>query len=83
MACYYPAVQVHSCYLNNSRGKEDRNFYNTFQLMDLWLAKETTFEKTEDLYLTRPDLLRNVFLIDRLKAAVMKLVLYMHTFFFF
>ena len=43
------------------------------------------FEKTKDkipvgvkdnvLYLTYSDLLRNVFFIDRLKAAVMKLVL--------
>ena len=50
--------------------------------MDLWLAEETIFEKTKDLYLMRPDLLRNVFFMDRLKAALMKLVLYMHTFFF-
>ena len=52
--------------------------------MDLWLANETTFEKAKDkiqvavkenvLYLTRPDLLRNVFFMDRLKATVMKLV---------
>ena len=44
-----------------------------------------TFEKTKDkiqvalkekyLYLTRSDLLRNVSFMDRLKAAVMKLVL--------
>ena len=41
MACYDPAVQVHSCYLNNPQGKIDGNFDNTFQ--DLWLANETTF----------------------------------------
>ena len=44
-----------------------------------------TFEKTQDkiqmavkekyLYLMRSDLLRNVFFMDRLKVAVMKLVL--------
>ena len=28
MACYDPAVQVHSCYLNNQREKVDRNFDN-------------------------------------------------------
>ena len=53
--------------------------------MDLWLANETTFEKTKDkiqvvvkdkdLYLTRSDLLGNAFFMNRLKAAVMKLVL--------
>ena len=85
MACYYPAVQVHSCYVNNPREKVDRNFDNTFQLVDLWLANETEFEKTKDkiqvavkdkdLYLTRSDLLRNVFFMNRLKAAVMELVL--------
>ena len=41
MACYDPAVQVHSCYLNNPREKIDGNFDNAFQ--DLWLANETTF----------------------------------------
>ena len=85
MACYDPVVQVHSCYLNNPREKVDRNFDNAFQLVDLWSANEMTFEKTKDkiqvavkdkdLYLTRSDLLRNVFFMDRLKAAVMKLVL--------
>ena len=85
MACYDPAVQVHSCYLNNPREKVDRNFDNAFQLVDLWLANEMTFEETsdiiqvavkdKDLYLTRSDLLRNVFFMDRLKAAVLKLVL--------
>ena len=84
MACYDPAVQVHSCYLNNPREKVDRNFDNAFQLVDLWSANEMTFEKTKDkiqvavkdkdLYLTRSDLLRNVFFMDRLKAAVIKLV---------
>ena len=85
MACFDPAVQVHSCYLNNPREKVDRNFDNGFQLVDLWLANETAFEKMKDkiqvavkdkdLYLTRSDSLRNVFFMDRLKAAVMKLVL--------
>ena len=74
MACFNPAVQVHSCYLNNSREKVDRNFDNAFQLVDLWLASETTFEKTKDkiqvavndkdLYLTHSDLLINVFFMD-------------------
>ena len=85
MACFDPAVQVHSCYLNNPREKVDRNFDNGFQLVDLWLANETAFEKMKDkiqvavkdkdLYLTRSDSLRNVFFMDRLRAAVMKLVL--------
>ena len=85
MACYDTAVQVLSCYQNNPQEKVDRNFDNAFQLVDLWSTKETTFEKTKDkilvavkdkdLYLTRSDLLRNVFFMDRLKAAVMKLVL--------
>ena len=85
MPCYYPAVHVHSWHLNNTREKVDRNFDNAFQLVDLWLAKETAFEKMKnkiqmavkdkDLYLTRSDLLRNVFFMDRLKTAVMKLVL--------
>ena len=53
--------------------------------MDLWLGNKTTFEKTKDkiqvavkdkdLYLMLSDLLRNVFFMDRLKAAVVKLVL--------
>ena len=51
--------------------------------MDLWLAIEMTFEKTKDKiqvavkekYLTRSGLLRNLFYMDHLKAAVMKLVL--------
>ena len=91
MACYNPAVQVHSWYLNNPREKVDRNFDNAFQLVDLWSANEMTFEKTKykiqvavkdkDLYLTRSNLLRNVFLMNRLKAAVMKLVLQIHRFF--
>ena len=84
MTCFYPAVQVHPCYLNNPREKVDRNFDNAFQLVGLWLANETTFEKTKDkiqvavkdkdLHLMRSGLLRNVFFMDRLKAAVMKLV---------
>ena len=74
MACFDPAVQVHTCYLNNPQEKVDRNFDNAFQLVDLWLANETIFEKTKDeiqvavkdkdLYLTRSDLLRNVFFMD-------------------
>ena len=35
MACYDTAVQVHSYYLNNPRGKVYRNFDNAFQLVDL------------------------------------------------
>ena len=83
MAYYDPAVQVHFCYLNNPRKKVDCNFDNAFQLLDLWLANETTFEKKKDkiqvavkdkdLYLTCSDLLGNAFFMDRLKAAVMKL----------
>ena len=74
MMCFDPAMQVHSCYLNYPREKLNRNFDNTFQLVDLWLAIETTFEKTKDkiqmavkdknFYLTRSDLLRNVFFMD-------------------
>ena len=92
MACFDPAVQVHFCYLNNPREKVDRNSDNTLELVDLWLANETTFEKMEDkihmaakdkdLYLTRSDLLRNVFLMDWLKADVMKLVLFFYQSFF-
>ena len=48
MACFDPAVQERSCYLNNPREKVDQNFDNAFQLVDLWLANETTFEKTKD-----------------------------------
>ena len=82
IACYDPVVQVHSCYLKNPRAKVDCNFDNVFQLVDLWLANEMTFEKMKDkikvavkdkdLYLMRSDLLRNIFFMDRLKAAVMK-----------
>ena len=53
--------------------------------MDFWSTHEMTFEKIKnkiqvalkdkDLYLTRSDLLRNVFFMDSLKAALMKLVL--------
>ena len=85
MACYDPALKVHSCYLNNSREKVHRNLDNAFQLVDLWSVNEMIFEKTKNktqvavkdkyLYLMRSDLLRNVFFMDRLKAAVMKLVL--------
>ena len=85
MTCYDPAVQVHSCYLNNPREKVNRNFDNAFQLVDLWSANEMTFEKIKDkiqvtvkdkdLYLTVSDLLRSLFFMDRLKAAVMKSVL--------
>ena len=84
MACYEPAAQVHSCYLKNSREKVGSNFDNALQLVDSWLSNKTPFEKTKDkiqvavkdkcLYLTRSDLLRNVFFMDRLKAAVVKLV---------
>ena len=77
MACCDPAVQVHSCYLNNP--------WEKVEFMDLWSINEMTFEKTQDkiqmavkekyLHLTHSDLLRNVFFMDRLKVAVMKLVL--------
>ena len=53
--------------------------------MDLRLANEMAFEKTKDkiqvvvkgkdLYLTSSELLREVFFMDQLKHAVMKLVL--------
>ena len=76
MVSFDHATIVHSCYLNNPREKVDRNFDNAFQLVDLWFASETTLEKTKDkIHLTRSDLLRNVFFMDRLKAVVMKLVL--------
>ena len=48
MTCFDPAVQVHSCYLNNPPEKVDRNFDNAFQLVDLWLVNEATFENTKD-----------------------------------
>ena len=85
MAYFDPVVQAHSCHLNNPREKVDRNFDNAFQLVDLWSANETIFENTKDkiqvalkdkdLYLTCSDLLRNVFFMDRIKVAVMKLAL--------
>ena len=75
VACLDVAVQVHSCYQNNTPEKVDRDFDNAFQLVGLWLANETTFEKPKDLYLKRSDLLRNAFFIDQLKTAAMKLVL--------
>ena len=53
--------------------------------MDLCSANEMIFGKTKDkmqvavkgkdLYLTSSDLLRNIFFMDRLEAAIMKLVL--------
>ena len=74
MACYEPAERVQSCYLSNLGGKVDRNFDNAFQLVDLWLSKETAFEKRKDkiqvavkdkdLYLMRSELLRNLFFMD-------------------
>ena len=85
MACFDPALQVQCCYLSNPWKNVDCNFDDAFQLADLWSDNEMTFEKTKDkidvavkdkdLFLTRSDLLRNVFFMDRLKAAVMKLVL--------
>ena len=52
--------------------------------MGLWLTEETTFEKSKDkiqvavkdkdLYLTRSDSLWNVFFMNQVKTAVMKLV---------
>ena len=83
MACYEPAVQVYPCYLSDPREKVDGNFDNVFRLGDLWLANEMPFEKTKDkiqvavktyLYLTRSQLLRNLFLMNRLKSGAMKLV---------
>ena len=85
MACYDPAAQAHSCCLNNSREKVDRNFDIAIQLVDLWSANKMTSGKTKDkiqvtikdkdLYLTRSDSLINIFFMDRLKAALRKLVL--------
>ena len=40
MACYDPAAQAHSCCLNNSREKVDRNFDIAIQLVDLWQPKK-------------------------------------------
>ena len=40
-------INVHSCNLNDPQEKVDLNFDNVFQLVDLWLANETTFEKTK------------------------------------
>ena len=92
MAYFDPAVQVHSCYLNKPQEKIHRNFDNTLELVDLWLANETTFEETKDnikvaakdkdLYLTRSDLLRDVFFMDPLKADLMKIVLFFYQSFF-
>ena len=78
-ACYDLVVQVHSFYLNKPREKNIYlNFDNAFQLVDLRSANEVTFDKTKDktqitvkdkdFYLTRSDLLRNAFFMDRLKA---------------
>ena len=85
IVCYEPAVQFHSCYLSNPLENVDRDFNNVFQLVDLRLANEMAFEKTKDkiqvvvkgkdLYLTSSELLREVFFMDQLKHAVMKLVL--------
>ena len=47
IACYDPAVQVHSCYLNNPQEKVDCNFDNAFQVVDLWSANKMKFEKNE------------------------------------
>ena len=83
-ACFDPAVQVHSCYLNTPRENVDRSFDNGFQLVVLWLTEETTFEnmkdkiqvaiKDKDLYLTRSGSLWNAFFMNQVKTAVMKLV---------
>ena len=35
MACYDPAVEIHSCYMNNPREKVARNFDNAFQSINL------------------------------------------------
>ena len=48
MVCFDPAMQVHSCHLNSPREKQvDRKFDRAFQLVNLWLANETTFEKAK------------------------------------
>ena len=57
-----------------SREKIGCSFDNAFQLADLCLAKEEVVVKDKSLYLTCSDLLRKVFFIDRVKAAVIKLV---------
>ena len=41
------SIPVSYC-LNNPLKKVIRNFDNTFQLVDLWLANETTFEKKKN-----------------------------------
>ena len=56
-----------------------------FKLVNSWSANEMAFEKRKDKiqvavnnkdpYLKRSDLLRVVFFMDRLKAAVIKLIL--------
>ena len=75
MACY-DTVQVRSCYLNNPREKVDRNFDNTFIRFEKTKDKILVAVKDKDLYLTRSDLLKNVFFMDQSsKAALMKLVL--------
>ena len=76
MACYDRALQVRSCYLNNPREKVDRNFDNTFIRFEKTKDKILVAVKDKDLYLTRSDLLKNVFFMDQSsKAALMKLVL--------
>ena len=45
MACYDPAVEIHSCYMNNPREKVARNFDNAFQSINLWSANEMTMKK--------------------------------------
>ena len=48
MACYKPAVQVHSCYLTDPQEKVEPKFDNAFQLVNLLLANGTALEKTKD-----------------------------------
>ena len=84
ITCYEPAVQIHSGYLSDPREKVGHNVDDAFWIVDC-LSNETAFEKTKDkiqvtakdkdLYLTRSELLRNVFFIDRLKVGAMKLIL--------
>ena len=83
MVCYDPAVQIHSSYMNSPLLKKQTVIFITRS--NKWLAKEAKFEKAKDkihvavkdkdLCLMRSELLRNVFFMDQLKAAVMKWVL--------
>ena len=86
MACFNPNIKfLHKCYVNDPREKVDNHFNQAFRLVDIWTANEMAFEQTKDqfnvavrdrdLCLTRSDILRNAFFMDKLKTAVMKVVL--------